>query len=296
MNEEEYWVTVTSSEESCDSDKIDSDIEAELYSAIHHETATARTSTNLSNAQNPQITVSSPSHPIPNKSQFIKPGSINSDASKSFETHINVKSNAAVSDLHTGFKTPAAKDSSNINSEEILDGSVSNLYTSFETPEVTVTKDISNGNAKKKSDVSVEDPCISLGSAEVKVIKGYSNSTNAKRKSDVSSSEVDRISRKKPKLTSGKSFVCDTSDSDSILWSDGDDCDIQLQTNVEPEVVALDSDSFSDESYEPFEEICSVRRNSENLSQPSTSNSSNGIGNVSIYFVLLINVSIEMSC
>lgn len=280
MNEEEF-IFVTSSEESCDSDKIDSDIEAELYSAIHYETATARTSTSLSNAQSPQVTVTS--NPTPNKSQH---GSVNSAVSKSFETlsNVNVKSNALVSDLNAGFKTPAAKDYSNINVEEIFDGSVSNLYTSFETPEVAVTKDISNVNAKIKSDVSVVDLCSSFDSSEVKVIKDYSNNTNAKRKSDVSISEIDGNSKKKQKLTNRISIVCDTSDSDSILWSDGDDCDIQLTTNVEPEVVALDSDSFSDESCEPFEEICSLRRNSENLSQPSTSNSSNDIGNVSIYF------------
>ncbi|KAG8187447.1 hypothetical protein JTE90_009519 [Oedothorax gibbosus] len=245
------------SETSFDSDKIDSDIEAELYSAIHHETIKTpssdlipNTDLSIDDEQNSSSLYNSCETP---EVKVIKDFSFSS--SQLYEV--------SGSDCNTTIETSDVCDT-NINEKpDVMNGSV-NGNTS--TPDVKVT----TPNFKRKFEVLIKDlestPSISLKSNE---------------REDI----VKTIARKKKKLNKSGSFngkpakssVSDSSDSDSIIWSEDDDVQpIEIQTNLnkEFEVVALSSDSSSDESFDPLDDACMFKGglgSSQLTDQPSSS-------------------------
>ncbi|XP_035218153.1 zinc finger CCHC domain-containing protein 7-like [Stegodyphus dumicola] len=234
----------SSSDESFDSDKIDSDVEAELYGVIHH-----------------QEIVASPDN------------SLNRDASLNAESEEkrDMQQNSFTED------TPLSKNNQCTSSlSSFLNNSTDN---SVETclPKAHSTPNFNTGchSIKRKSDLSLENSsnvtestqCNSTSNKKLKTLyqnkelhRKFANGNHTSeyddslicepaysRKDDnssVVSREIVQYEASQDEEQCGDEYVIlESSDSDSIIWSEPDEQSRDLKTNVLGDTVSLSSDS-----------------------------------------------------
>ncbi|GFY62950.1 uncharacterized protein TNIN_13771 [Trichonephila inaurata madagascariensis] len=251
---DENWSDLSSENGSYYSDHVDSDIEAELYSLIHHDLTDNSTlfqeniDTSRGNVNSSQIT-------------SVQPGS-DSVLSKSV-------SFMPENELINGNKKNTKRNSTLNVGPFISDGIMhSNLYTSFETP----NKRHAVQNSQNESFVKTEtNESVKRNSAVISKFLdntvGNNSGSNSglihcgenSLKQTISNTHLNKKSK-------DESFVVvesDSSDSDSSVYITVCD-ESDLKTNLTKETIVLSSDSDeSDSSTERmFEESCRVKRNS----------------------------------
>ncbi|GFR14362.1 uncharacterized protein TNCT_562821, partial [Trichonephila clavata] len=254
---DENWSDASSEHGSYYSDRIDSDIEAELYSLIHHDLADNSTlsqeNVNIfrENVNTSQITSIQPeSNSVLSKSVSFMPENELINGNQKYKK--NTKRNS-ISNVDP-FSSDGIKHS--------------NLYTSFETPKNSRAIQKSRNECFKKTGTN-ESVKRKRGvmSKIVDSITGNNSRPNSRQIHCGEDSLKQTISNTRlSKKSKGESFVIvesDSSDSDNSVYVTVSD-ETEFQTNITRETIVLSSDSDeSDSSTERmFAESCQVKRNS----------------------------------